>query len=57
MESLWLQPLDGSPGRHLTKFPDGIIVRIHFSPDGKVLGVLRSHTESDVVLLHETSEK
>jgi eukaryotic-like serine/threonine-protein kinase len=55
MENLWLQPLDGSPGRQITKFTDGNIERIQFSPDGKVLSVLRSHTESDVVLLHETA--
>jgi serine/threonine protein kinase len=55
MENLWLQPLHGSPGRQITKFPDGNIERIHFSPDGKFLGVLRSHTESDAVLLHDTT--
>jgi hypothetical protein len=26
----------------------------NFSPDGKALGVMRSRTESDVVLLHDT---
>ena len=26
-----------------------------FSPDGKTLGLLRSHTESDVMLLRDTT--
>ncbi|MGA9142387.1 MAG: hypothetical protein WB007_01370, partial [Candidatus Acidiferrales bacterium] len=54
-ENLWLQPLDGSPGRQITSFTDGRILRIHFSPDGKTLGVLRARTESDAVLLHDSA--
>ena len=53
-DNLWQQPLDGSPGRQITNFADGTIEQIYFSPDGKSLGVLQSHTKSDVVLLHET---
>jgi hypothetical protein len=29
-DNLWLQPLDGSPGRQLTDFTDGTIDRIQF---------------------------
>ena len=54
-DNLWLQPLDGSPGRQLTNFTDGTIARIHFSPDGKTLAMLHAHTESDAVLLRDTS--
>jgi DNA-binding winged helix-turn-helix (wHTH) protein/Tol biopolymer transport system component len=51
---LWLQPLDGSPGRQITSLASGRILQIQFSPDGQYLGVLRTtHTESDVVLLHD----
>ena len=53
-DNLWQQPLDGSLGRQITNFADGTIEQIYFSPDGKSLGVLQSHTKSDVVLLHET---
>ena len=53
-DNLWQQPLDGSAGRQITNFTDGTIERIYFSPDGKSLGVLQSHTKSDVVLLHDT---
>jgi serine/threonine protein kinase len=54
-DNLWLQPLDGSLGRQITNFTDGNIGRIHLSPDGKTLGMLRTHTESDAILLHDTA--
>ena len=54
VENLWLQPLDGSTGRQLTNFQDELIDTYHWSPDGKSLGMIRSQTESDVVLLHES---
>ena len=52
--NLWLQPLDGSRGRQITNFQSDLIAEFEFSPDGKTLGVLRSHIESDVVLLRDT---
>ena len=54
VENLWFQPLDGSPGRQLTNFPDELIDTYHWSPDGKSIGMIRLHTESDVVLLRES---
>jgi DNA-binding winged helix-turn-helix (wHTH) protein/Tol biopolymer transport system component len=54
VDNLWLQPIDGSHGRRITNFQSDGIVSYHFSPDGKTLGVMRSHTESDVVLLRDT---
>jgi serine/threonine protein kinase len=54
-DNLWLQPLDGSRGRQITNFPSDRIQNYEFSPDGKTLGVMRSHAESDVVLLRDTS--
>jgi len=53
-DNLWQQPLDGSRGRQITNFPDDIIQFFLFSPDGKTLGVMRTHVESDVVLMHDT---
>ena len=53
-DNLWLQPINGSRGYQITKFQSDAIQIFAFSPDGKTLGVLRSHTESDVVLLHDT---
>ncbi len=52
-DNVWIQPLDGSAGHQITKFPSEQILSFHWSPDGKNLGVLRGHTDSDVVLLQE----
>jgi Tol biopolymer transport system component len=52
-DNLWLQPVDGSRGRQITNFPSDRIQNYEYSPDGKSLGVMRSHTESDVVLLRD----
>jgi len=52
-DNLWLQPLDGSRGRRITNFKSDTIPTFRFSPDGKNIGVMRSHLESDVVLLHD----
>jgi len=54
-DNLWLQPLDGSRGRQITNFSSDRIQNYEFSPDGKTLGVMRSHTESDVVLFRDTT--
>jgi hypothetical protein len=55
VDNLWVQPLDGSPGRQITHFDSEQILNFHWSPDGKSLGILRGHTESDVVLLRESN--
>jgi eukaryotic-like serine/threonine-protein kinase len=55
VDNLWLHPLDGSRGRQITTFEADAIQNFQFSPDGKILGVFRAHTESDVVLLHDTA--
>jgi Tol biopolymer transport system component len=52
-DNLWLHPLDGTRGRQITNFSSDTIQIQVFSPDGKILGVMRSHTESDVVLLRD----
>jgi Tol biopolymer transport system component len=54
-DNLWRQPLDGSAGRQITNFQGDTIQYHLFSLDGKTLGVMRTHIESDVVLLHDTS--
>ncbi len=54
VDNLWLQPLDGSPGRRITNFKTDSIQTYQFSLDGKTLGVMRTHIDSDVVLLHDT---
>jgi serine/threonine protein kinase len=52
-DNLWLHPLDGSSGHQITNFHGDLIQTFQFSLDGKTLGVMRTHVESDVVLLHE----
>jgi len=54
VDNVWIQPIDGSPGHQITKFDSEQILSFHWSPDGKNLGVLRGHTDSDVVLLQES---
>ncbi len=56
VDNIWLQPLDGSPGHQLTHFNADQIDSFHWSPDGKTLAILRTHSESDVVLLQETKQ-
>ena len=53
VDNVWIQPLDGSPGHQITQFKSEQILSFHWSPDGKKLGILRGHTDSDVVLLQE----
>jgi len=53
-DNLWLQPLDGSPGKQITHFKSEHIIDFNWSFDGKQLGLLRGHVDSDVVLLEET---
>jgi eukaryotic-like serine/threonine-protein kinase len=52
-DNLWQHPLDGSPGRQITNFQADWIQAYQFSLDGKSLGVMRTHVESDIVLLHD----
>jgi len=55
-DNLWLQNLDGSPGKQLTDFKSEFIRDFDFSFDGKQLAIIRGHREADVVLIRE-SEK
>jgi serine/threonine protein kinase len=55
-DNLWLQPLDGSPGKQLTNFKSEHITEFHWSFDGSKLGLIRGHTDSDVVLLQEAKQ-
>ncbi len=53
--ALWVSPVDGSPGHRVTEFEPDRISDFHWTPDGKTLGLLRTHYDSDVVLLHQTT--
>jgi serine/threonine protein kinase len=54
--NLWMQPLDGSPGRQITNFSSEQINGFRWSPDGKTLAVMKEHDTSDVVVLRETNQ-
>jgi serine/threonine protein kinase len=54
VDNIWLQPRDGSPGRQITSFNSEQIVDLHWSQEGKSLGILRTHSDSDVVLLQDS---
>ena len=53
-DNLWLHPLDGSPGKQITNFKSEHIWDFHWSFDGSKLGLIRGHTDSDVVLLQDS---
>jgi eukaryotic-like serine/threonine-protein kinase len=55
VDNVWVQPLDGSAGRQITNFPSEHSGPFRLSPDGKSFGMIREHTESDVVLLRDTA--
>jgi eukaryotic-like serine/threonine-protein kinase len=57
VSNLWQQPIDGnSPGHQITNFTkEEFIQSWGFSPDGKSLGLIRSHVEADAVLLHDNA--
>ncbi len=55
-DNLWLQHLDGSPGKQITDFTAERIRDFDYSFDGKQLAIIRGHREADVVLIRE-SEK
>jgi Tol biopolymer transport system component len=54
--NLWLHLLGSKLGRQITHFSSEQIHGFGWSPDGKKLLVARGHTESDVILLRDTSK-
>ncbi len=55
-DNLWLQHLDGSPGKQLTDFKSELIRDFDYSYNGKQLAVIRGHRESDVVLIRDAGK-
>jgi Tol biopolymer transport system component len=54
VDNLWLQPLDGSPGKQITDFSSEQIGDFQWSFDGSKLGIIRGHTDSDVILIRDS---
>jgi len=55
-DNLWLQPLDGSPGKQITNFKSERIIDFHWSFDGSKVGLVRGHVDSDVVLIRDAEK-
>ena len=56
VDNIWLQALNGKPGRQITQFHSDSILGFAWSPDEKKLQIARGHLESDVILLRDTSK-
>lgn len=54
VDNVWVQPLAGSADHPITDLKSEQIASFSLSPDGNSLAVLRSHWDSDVVLLQES---
>ena len=54
VSNLWMQPLDGSTGHEITNYSSDLIAQFRWSPDGTTLAIKRTHTTSDVVVLHDS---
>jgi Tol biopolymer transport system component len=57
VDNLWLQPLDGGPGRQFTNFTALKIYSYQWSPDGKSLALVRGDSPSDLVLIQDSQRK
>lgn len=57
VSNIWIQPLDGLPGHQITNFKSGTFTSFSWSPNGKMLAVVRTESQSDVVLLRESSQR
>lgn len=55
VDNVWVQPLDSKPFYQLTHFTSDRFVTFRFSQDGSRIAFERGHTESDAVLLRDTS--
>jgi Tol biopolymer transport system component len=57
VDNLWVQPLNGGPGRQLTSFTGLKIYWYQWSPDGKSLALVRGDSPSDLVLIQDSQRK
>jgi Tol biopolymer transport system component len=56
VDNLWLQPLDGGPGRQLTNFTSQKIYAYRWSMHGQQLALVRGDSPSDLVLVRDTRQ-
>jgi hypothetical protein len=53
VDNIWVQPIDGGPGKMYTDFSEEYIRFFNWMPDGKSLVVSRGHSSADVVLISQ----
>jgi eukaryotic-like serine/threonine-protein kinase len=56
VDNLWGYPVNGGPGKQLTNFTSLQIRDYKWSPDGKILGLVRGEQPTDLVLIQDTSK-
>ena len=56
VDNLWLQPLDGGPGRQITNFSALKIYSYQWSLDGKDIAFVRGESPSDLVLIQDAQK-
>jgi eukaryotic-like serine/threonine-protein kinase len=56
VDNLWLQPLDGRPGRQITNFSALKSYSYQWSQDGKSLAFVRGESPSDLVLIQDAQK-
>ncbi len=56
VDNLWLQPLDGGPGRQITNFSALKIYSYQWSHDGKSVAFVRGESPSDLVLIQDAQK-
>jgi len=56
VDNLWKRVLEGGTPQQVTYFTSEKILGYAYSPDGKKLAMVRGHTESDAVLLHDSGK-
>lgn len=56
VDNLWLQPLDGGPGRQITNFSALKIYSYQWSQDGKNIAFVRGEAPSDLVLIQDAQK-
>lgn len=57
VDNLWLQPLDGGPGRQITNLSELKIYSFQWSRDGKRLALVRGESPSDLVLIQDVQKE
>jgi serine/threonine protein kinase len=57
VDNLWVQPIDGGPGRLLTNFTALKIYWYQWSPAGQSLALVRGDSPSDLVLIQDSQRK